>query len=244
MRIKGWFDYLRHRDAKLSAWQRQNPSRPLREFYAERAERKLRKGRPHRTLGGKMLNRKFGISGKSFFDQLVEYGLKPEDVCADYGCGTLRIGIHLIEYLEPGRYWGLDVSNFLLDRGRELIGGRLLAEKRPNLRVISEAAVDEVAAAKPRLLVSNRVLNHVQPEELGEYFNHIMRIIGASGQAVVTGKWSTGETRPIRKGKSWAYALPTLREQVEAEGGRMEILMENADGEIMNGAFRIERRTP
>jgi ubiquinone/menaquinone biosynthesis C-methylase UbiE len=244
MRIKDWFSYLKHRAPKLDAWQKRHPTTPLREFYAEKAERKLRKGRPHRTLGGKMLNREFGISGKSFFDQLVAYGLTPQDVCVDYGCGTLRIGIHLIEYLEPGRYWGLDVSDFLLDRGRDLIGESLLTEKRPNLRVISEEAVEEVAAMKPRLLISNRVLTHVQPEELREYFSHILRMIGANGQAVVTGKWSAGETRPARKGKSWAYALPTLRAHIEAEGGRMEVLTEKGDAEIREGSFRIEKKRP
>jgi SAM-dependent methyltransferase len=244
MRIKDWFGYLKHRAPKLEAWQRRYPTRPLREFYAEKAERKLRKGKPHRTLGGKMLNREFGISGKAFFDQLVAYGLTPQDVCVDYGCGTLRIGIHLIEYLEPGRYWGLDVSDFLLDHGRELIGEPLLTEKRPHLRIISEAAVEEVVATRPRLLISNRVLTHVQPEELREYFNHILRIIGTTGQAVVTGKWSAAETRPARKGKSWAYALPVLREHIEAEGGRMEIVTEREDQGIKEGILRIEKRRP
>ena len=190
-----------------------------------------------------MLNRKFGVSGKSFFDQLVQFGLKPQDVCVDYGCGTLRIGIHLIEYLEPGRYWGLDVSDFLLNEGRALVGERLLAEKRPNLRVISEDTIAEAAAARPRLLVSNRVLNHVQPEELGEYFSHILRLIGESGQAVVTGKWSAGETMPIRKGKSWAYALPVLQRHIEAEGGRVQIVFEHGTPDLREGAFRIARKT-
>jgi SAM-dependent methyltransferase len=213
----------------------------LREFYAEKAERKLRRGKPHRTLGGNLRHRDFGVSGKILFDKLATFtGLKPEDACVDYGCGTLRVGIHVIEYLEPGRYWGLDVSEFLLDQGRELIGERLLTEKRPNLRVISPAAIEEVALAKPKLLFSNRVLNHVQPEELSEYFGNLLRIIGSSGQAVVTGKWSAGETVPLRGGKSWAYSLPTLREHVEAAGGSLEVLGGEGGGRaIRAGAFRI-----
>jgi hypothetical protein len=241
MGIRDWFGLRKRRHSSLEAWQKQNPTRPLREFYAERAERKLRRGKPHRTLGGNMRNRDFGISGKDFFDKLVEFsGLKPEDACVDYGCGTLRIGIHAIEYLDPGRYWGLDVSDFFLDQGRELIGAGLIEEKRPNLRIISREAIAEVAAAKPKLLFSNRVLNHVQPEELPEYFNNLLKMIGDSGQAVVTGKWGADETIPIRSGKSWAYSVPTLKEHIEAEGGRMRILIEESSGPgIKAGAFRI-----
>jgi hypothetical protein len=241
MGIRHWFGYRKQRHASVEAWRKQNPTRPLREFYAERAERRLRRGKPHRTLGGNMHKRDFGISGKTFFDRLVEFsGLNPEDVCVDYGCGTLRIGVHLIEYLDPGRYWGFDVTNFLLDQGRKLVGERLIEEKRPNLRIISPGAIEEAAAAKPRLLLSNRVLNHVQPEELSEYFNNLLRMIGSTGQAVVTGKWSTGETVPIRSGKSWAYSIPTLREHIEAEGGSMKILIEESSRpDIRAGAFRI-----
>jgi SAM-dependent methyltransferase len=241
MGIRDWFGYRKQRHSSVEAWQKQNPSRPLREFYAERAERKMRRGKPHRTLGANMRNRDFGISGKTFFEKLVEFsGLKPGDACVDYGCGTLRIGIHLIEYLDPGRYWGFDVSDFLLDQGRELIGERLIEEKRPNLRIISPAAIEEAAAAKPKLLFSNRVLNHVQPEELSEYFSNLLKMIGSSGQAVVTGKWSTGETVPIRSGKSWAYSVPTLQECIEAEGGSMRILVDESSGPgIRAGAFRI-----
>jgi hypothetical protein len=221
----------------VEAWQKQNPTRPLREFYAEQAERKLRRGKRHRTLGS---NPRKG-EGKIFLDQFVEFtGLKPEDACVDYGCGTLRIGIHMIEYLDPGRYWGLDVSDFLLDQGRDLIGERLMEEKRPNLRIISREAMEEAAAAKPKLLLSNRVLNHVQPEELAEYFNNLLKIIGSSGQAIVTGKWSAGETVPIRGGRSWAYSLPTLQQHVEAEGGAIEILIEKTgDRDIRAGSFRL-----
>jgi hypothetical protein len=208
----------------------------LREFYAEQAERILRRGKPHRTLGGTLRNRE----AKIFFDKLVEFsGLKPEDACVDYGCGTLRIGIHMIEYLDPGRYWGLDVTDFLLAQGRDLIGERRFEEKRPNLRIISREAIEEAAAAKPKLLFSHRVLNHVQPEELAEYFNNLLKIIGSSGQAIVTGKWSAGETVPVRGGKSWAYSLPTLQAHVEAEGGSIEILLETGSADIRAGSFRI-----
>ena len=73
----------------------------------------------------------FGRAGTHFFKWLVELGLKPEHTLADYGCGTLRVGVHAIKYLEPGRYWGLEVSREFLEEGRKLVlDSVILAEFR------------------------------------------------------------------------------------------------------------------
>jgi len=53
-------------------------------------------------------------SGRWAFSQLLSEGLKPDDVLVDYGCGTLRMGLHAIRYLAPGNYWGLDINEKVL----------------------------------------------------------------------------------------------------------------------------------
>jgi hypothetical protein len=65
----------------------------------------------------------------------------------DYGCGTLRMGVHAIRLLERGRYWGFDIDQALLDEGARLIGSEM-GKKAPNLRVISASSVREAAQAK------------------------------------------------------------------------------------------------
>jgi hypothetical protein len=185
----------------------------------------LAKGKPHRTLGGNLFHREFGTSGKEFFSELVALGLKPNNLCVDYGCGTLRIGVHAIRYLEPGAYWGMDVSDFFLQQGRGLIGDVLWMEKRPQLRVILPNSIAEVAAHTPAMLFSHRVLFHVHPDELAEYVRNIMKIIGASGQAIITGKWSDQETFQHNE-HSWAHDISSVRNLVEAEGSIMEIARE------------------
>jgi cyclopropane fatty-acyl-phospholipid synthase-like methyltransferase len=44
-------------------------------------------------------------------------GLRPEHRLLDLGCGSLRGGVHYVRYLEPGHYYGLDLSQALLDAG-------------------------------------------------------------------------------------------------------------------------------
>jgi len=137
------------------------------------------------------------------------------------------MGVHAIDYLGAGLYWGMDVSGVLLKQGRALIGDKLWEEKRPHLRVISAESVAEVAAVKPAMLLSIKVLIHVHPEELPEYVQNIMTIIGASGRAIVTGKWSDGIS--LQTGTlSWLHDLSRVEALVRMNGGRMDILKERA----------------
>lgn len=58
--------------------------------------------------------------GRFQLDYLVAEGLKPAMALLDVGCGCLRAGVHFIPYLEPGRYFGIDVSAPLLDAGYDV----------------------------------------------------------------------------------------------------------------------------
>ena len=126
---------------------KQNRSGSFKDHFAANVEAKLREGKPHASLGGKLLNGKYGLSGTGFFKRIVGFGLRPGDSCVDYGCGTLRVGIHAINYLGKGAYWGLDISDFLLGEGRKLIGETLWQEKQPHLRTISDASGKPVQGA-------------------------------------------------------------------------------------------------
>lgn len=60
--------------------------------------------------------------GKLQFEFLIARGLLPEHVLLDVACGSLRAGVHLIPYLQPGHYWGLEKEADLIEAGlaREL----------------------------------------------------------------------------------------------------------------------------
>src|SRR5579862_7424620 len=48
--------------------------------------------------------------GRMQFDYLVQHGLLPEHRFLDIGCGNLRSGWLIIEYLHRANYVGLDIS--------------------------------------------------------------------------------------------------------------------------------------
>jgi SAM-dependent methyltransferase len=56
--------------------------------------------------------------GRMQRDFLVGRGLRPEHQLVDVGCGALRGGIHLVAYLAPGHYHGLDLNPSLIEAGR------------------------------------------------------------------------------------------------------------------------------
>jgi len=232
--------------AIFEEWRARNPSKSVKEFYAQRKKGQMDSGAAQSTFGTDLKSgRTFEASGVSIFRDLVGFGLKPSDACVDYGCGTLRIGQHLIRYLAPGQYWGLDIADWLLEDGKNLIGAQLAAEKNPQLRVISREAVLEAAAAKPAMLFSAKVMQHVHPSELAEYFENIMTVIGTWGQAIIDSKWSDGETVQYRV-NGWAHSMPTIRDLVAQKGGRMEILKEGIQplplegtGSAKKGLIRI-----
>jgi SAM-dependent methyltransferase len=73
--------------------------------------------------------------GRLQFEFLKKRGLLPEHTLLDVGCGSLRGGVHFVQYLHDERYCGLDINASLIEAGKvELAAGRLL-DKRPQLLV-------------------------------------------------------------------------------------------------------------
>lgn len=73
-----------------------------------------------------------GGDGLVQFELLKHYGLEPHHRVLDFGCGSLRIGRHLIPYLDRDRYFGIDPNRWLIDAGLEReIPPELVEEKSP-----------------------------------------------------------------------------------------------------------------
>lgn len=65
-------------------------------------------------------------------DFLVSQGLKPHDRVLDIGCGAMRGGAPLAAWLNPGRYYGIDISESLIEAGwRAEIEAAGLADRLP-----------------------------------------------------------------------------------------------------------------
>jgi hypothetical protein len=58
--------------------------------------------------------------GRLQLEFLVQRGLEPGMRLVDLGCGSMRGGVHFVRYLEPEHYYGIDISEALLDAGYEI----------------------------------------------------------------------------------------------------------------------------
>jgi SAM-dependent methyltransferase len=56
-------------------------------------------------------------AGERHLAFLREHGLRPEHHVLDLGCGSLRTGVQLLEYLEDGHYVGVDHDAALIEAG-------------------------------------------------------------------------------------------------------------------------------
>jgi len=80
-------------------------------FYAEA----LAKGRHRDIVGGR-----WNETGTIQMTLLQDAGLQPHHILLDIGCGALRLGCKAVPYLDPGHYWGTDLSAELMARGRDI----------------------------------------------------------------------------------------------------------------------------
>jgi hypothetical protein len=81
-------------------------------------------------LGGP--KHKFIFAGRCQLEILLKEGLAPDDFVLNVGCGVLRGGWWLINFLRPGRYFGIEPNKEMLTAGTEvMLDPELLAEKRP-----------------------------------------------------------------------------------------------------------------
>ena len=134
---------------------------------------------------------------------LIERGLLPEHVVVDFGCGSLRLGIHLMEYLHYGHYWGLDVTRTFIDIGMDLIGADRIAERAPHLYSIDAGSLAAAAAATPDFIIASSVLPHVPESEVESFLDRVVSMMTAEARALV--QFWAGEAMVRHLRHTWLY---------------------------------------
>ena len=195
-------------------WKVRFPGATYADYYAGTIANRIKRGGSHRTLGA---NAHFtgsaqdlaGFSkrGVKQFQRLTALGLRPENVCVEVGCGSLRVGQHAIEYLDHGNYVGLDIVDTFYQEGIKLLPDRLL-QKHPRLAVISQRTLDEVSALRPDVVYSIAVLKHVPPNEVGDYLEKITSI--AVQGAIVFIDFEEGKNGFRTGANNWKYSRDFL----------------------------------
>ncbi len=160
----------------LTLWRSLTRSRPERR-YERRILKRIKRGELTNTLGVQVRDEShIRDMGDRWLATLVQLGLRPDDVCVEYGCGSLWCAEPVIRHLHQGRFVGLDVTDAFYELGRQRLGD-VLIEKHVKLSVISRRSLRAVAALKPHFVYSHRVLHHVPPRALARYMRNLVSLL-------------------------------------------------------------------
>jgi SAM-dependent methyltransferase len=88
-------------------------SQKTNQYYDEEFLRRANDGVSHRRAIGGL----WDPMGNLQQEFLIANGLGPSDRLLDVGCGSLRLGSKLVDYLAPGGYFGCDLAESLIDAG-------------------------------------------------------------------------------------------------------------------------------
>lgn len=211
-------DQKRNRD-KFAIWLEQNPTGTFEQFYADSVVKALAGEKIHSSLGPAIKPGKLQTA-RRIVKAWRSCGVRPSDNVVDYGCGTLRLGRLLIEFLDADRYIGLDIDDRILDAGRSQLSADLIALKRPRLEVISAEVLRRTAAWRPKWVCSKGVLQHVPPTELDRFFDNLSCLILAGATGLFGVKiFLTSEKL---SSKTWAYSLDDLRTSAGRSGMELD----------------------
>src|SRR5262245_25729949 len=188
-------------------WSLRNPGRSFTDFYADRVISSIANGKRHSSLGPNLKPGSSEGANRTFF-WLLRQGVQPNDIVVDYGCGTLRVGVLLIEYLDADRYVGMDIDERILNLGRSALTPTLVESKHPTLELISAESLDRIAGKGPKWVFSKGVLQHVPPNELHEYFLRLSCLIHAGATGFIRVRVASAVKR--LGPKTWVHGLSQL----------------------------------
>ena len=132
---------------------------------------------------------------------LKKLGLKPQSMFLDIGCGPLRGGVHFIDYLDSGRYCGVDFNADLIKAGKKVIEAEDLSSKNPTVETVLHFEFGDVGPFDYALAFS--VLNS---ETADKCFAELPSVMKVGGKVYIThARWFKKKFKPggLRNFQRW-----------------------------------------
>jgi len=136
--------------------------------------------------------------GKMQFDYVLTQGLEPSDCLLDIACGSLRGGVHFINYLEPGNYLGIDKEQTLIDLGIEQEIGRGIYELKKPEFAVSGSFEFEKFSKKPQYSLAQSLFTHLDSSDIRKCLLNLRRFVEPGHVCLVT--FFEGDSAPNTAG--------------------------------------------
>ena len=124
--------------------------------------------------------------GRLQFDFLVSRGLTPRSVLLDIACGSLRLGTHVIPYLDAGHYLGIEKEEGLVRAGLEKeLDPQVVAQKLPEF-VISSKFEFERFTRTADFAIAQSLFTHLPADRIRLCLRKLRPALTADGRVYAT----------------------------------------------------------
>lgn len=192
-------------------------NRPYAEYYAKVMKNMTAKD-PKAAVGGM-----WDEIGQLQFDFLSKQGLKKEHKLLDFGCGSLRAGLHFIKYLDKGNYFGVDISPEILSAAKKHLREEKLEYKKPLLKLSNDLKFNNFDGYKFDYILSQSVLTHMPKHDIEELFSNIHKVMNHSSIYFAT-FWEEGSKIFTKDFVNFYYPFEFLRDIGEKVGLSIKLI--------------------
>jgi SAM-dependent methyltransferase len=120
---------------------------------------------------------------------LKRLGLQPDSSLLDFGCGPGRAMTHLVRFLSPGNYWGVDYHSGFIEAARQTARLADLDAKSPKLIVLQRMDFATMGRNFDFILAFS-VLNHCSTMDRRAFFRNVASVMSPRTKIIVThAKW-------------------------------------------------------
>ena len=124
------------------------------------------------------------ILGRYQFQFLLERGLAPAHKILDFGCGAGRLAIHLVRYLDTGRYCGMDSNAKSAEAFAYEMQLHGLMARRPRF-VLDSRFNFHVFGERFDFIVDFYTMKHLDQEAQFEAFSRFAKVLAPGGRVLV-----------------------------------------------------------
>lgn len=164
------------------------------------------------------------VQGKFQIEFLKQMGLKSTDKLLDIGCGTMRGGRYIVEYLDISNYYGIDTREHIISEGFKELEEENLKHKEANLICFNTFERLGNFSFKFDVIWSFATLIHMEDNILNDCFRHVSDNLKETG--VFYANVNITET-PFQR--SWE-GFPLMFKKLsfyEEMGGKYSLKVEN-----------------
>ena len=161
--------------------------------------------------------------GELQFNYLVKHGLQPNHHFLDLGCGNLRAGWRIIDYLEGAKYTGVDISSEIIRAAAKTLVDKELMPKRPYLYLVGDTHLEFLPSGYFDVVHAHSVYTHCPEEVIRSSMLGVKRVLRPEGFFDFT-ILEINETSANILEKDFYYSVDVIRDLAEGCGYTVQVM--------------------